>query len=259
MRRCFPASSYASNDREDFMKIAFFDFEATNSDTKTCRITEVGCVVIDTDTRKELVSFGMLVWDETYEPINPEAAAITGISDALLKAHGNPPRVALAQLGTLLMSADYICGHNIRKFDLPLLEQELKRNLLEFEKLPPNIDTRTDIVYPGHIVTRKLAYLAAEFAIYAGNAHSALSDCNTTAELLFRFPLETTIELSKVPEIYIRADVSFHDKDKAKEKKYFWDQKLKIWVKLIKECFYDTEADTSDFPVIKLPNYVPQE
>jgi DNA polymerase III subunit epsilon len=234
------------------MKIAFFDFEATNSDTKTCRITEVGCVVIDTDTRKELVSFGMLVWDETYEPINPEAAAITGISDELLKAHGNPPRVALAQLGTLLMSADYICGHNIRKFDLPLLEQELKRNLLEFEKLPPNIDTRTDIIYPSYIVTRKLAYLAAEFSIYAGNAHSALSDCNTTSSLLFHFPLEQTIELSKVPEIYVRADVSFHDKDKAKEEGFYWIAEKKIWAKQIKESHFSALAEKCSFNLLKL-------
>lgn len=241
------------------MKIAFFDFEASDKDPKTARITEIGLVLIDVDSKKEIVSMGTLLWDESYEPIHPDASAITGITDELIKAHGQGPRFAMAQFGHFLTQADYICGHNIKRYDIPLLEHELKRNLLELEKLPPLIDTRTDIEFPSYIATRKLAYLAAEYGINSDGAHCAVHDCRTTAKLLFKHDLEKVIENSKIPEIYIRADVSFHEKDKAKEKMYFWDAPKKIWVKQIKENMFYKECDESSFTVLRLNDYQPPE
>lgn len=245
------------------MILAVFDFETTDSDPRTCRITEAACVLYDTDTKKELMSFGSLVWDESYTAIHPMAAKITGISDALLQKHAkhawNAPRFILAQLGAFMLRADYIVGHNIRQFDLIVLEEELKRNSLELAKLPPNIDTRYDIEYPDHIDTRKLAYLATELGIQSGNSHSAIHDCHTTANLLFKFPLDRTIELAQSADVYVRADVSFHNKDLAKEKKYFWDSEKKIWVKMIKEMFLAREIEECSFPVLSLSSYTPPE
>lgn len=245
------------------MKIAIFDFEATSADINTSRITEAACILYDTDTKKQIMSFSSLVWDESYESIDPVAATITGITDDLLKTHAahswNAPRFILAQLGAFLLRADYIVGHNILAFDLPLLKNELERNSLELDTLPPAIDTRVDLVFPSHIVTRKLAYLATELGIFVGDAHSALDDCKTTAKLLFKFPIEEVVARSKVPSIFIRADVSFQDKDKAKEKMYRWEGAQKIWYKQIKEDQYEKEVEESSFKVIKLKDFTPAQ
>lgn len=245
------------------MILAVFDFETSDNDPRTCRITEAACVLYCTERQREIMSFSSLLWDETYPTIAPVAAKITGITDDLLKEHAQhawcAPRFILAQLGAFLLRADYVVGHNIRKFDLPLLHEELKRNSLELSALPPNIDTRFDIEYPEHIDTRKLAYLASEHGIPPGLSHAALHDCHTTARLLFSYPLERVIHVSQSPDLYVRADVSFQDKEKAKEKKYFWDSEQKIWVKQLKEMFLEKEIADCSFPVLTLTNYNPPE
>jgi DNA polymerase-3 subunit epsilon len=254
----FPPLLYLQTFKEQ-MKIAIFDFETTDSDPMTCRITEAACAIYDSDTKKVLMSFSSLCWDESYDKIHPTASKITGLTDDLISRNGQAPRFVLAQIGAFFAQSDSVCGHNIRRFDINVLQQELKRNSLDIVDLPTVIDTRFDIEYPDHIETRKLGYLALEHGIFAGDAHAALSDVYTCASLLFRYPLDRTLELAKCPEIYIRADVSFDNKDKAKERKYNWDGANKIWVKQIKEIFYDKEKEESSFPVLKLPSYSPPE
>ena len=223
------------------MILAFFDFETTDKDPSTARITDAAVALVDSETQKIIQTFASNTWDESYEKIHPTAAAITGLSDEFIEKYGIPPRYALANFGTCMARAEYCVAHNGRAYDLPLLREELKRNSMELA-IPANIDTRYDLDFPEHIDTRKLSYLAAEHGILASSAHSALGDVLTMKDLFFKYDINRTIELSKSPEIWVKAGVTFDTRELAKERKYSWFPNDKVWAKQIKELFIEKEA-----------------
>lgn len=240
------------------MLLAVLDFESTATDVTTARITEAAVVLYDTDKKRIVETFSWLVQPNGYESIEPIVTALTGIDYEFLVKHGVARSEVLLAVHSLCFRADYIVTHNGRNYDLPLFVNELKRvnELVEYN-FKPVIDTRFDIDYPEHIETRKLGYLAQELGIYAPNAHSALHDCLTTLSILCKYPLSEVIYNSTIPRIYVRADVSFDTKELAKQQKYFWDGKEKIWYKTVRETDYAKEKEKCSFPVLILKNYEP--
>lgn len=239
------------------MLLGFIDFEATDIDPLTARITQYAISVYQddpTDGWCEVWHYSGNLFDTSYPLMNPVAQAITGIKRENLKVFGESPVDKLPDFIKAMKSCDYVIGHNIRRFDMPLLEKECERYGFTMPTCK-YIDTRFDVPYPEHIETRKLSYLCLEHKICTTNGHSARHDVDYTASLFFRYPLEEMIALSKSPNICIRADVDFNNKDKAKALKYSWDSVKKIWVKEIKECHLEKEKAKSEFEVIVLKDY----
>lgn len=234
------------------MKIAFFDFETTGKDIKTDRVTQLAVCLYDTEDKRLIRSFSDTLYSEEYPSIHPDAAEVTKTTDAWIQRAGSLPYESFMMLLHFFNSADWIAGHNIRQFDLPVLEAELERMHLKMNPIQKCIDTRFDIEYPKTVATRKLQYLAIEHDIVAKGAHSALFDVIMNAELFFKYDINRTLELASSPEIWVRADVSFDNKQQAKDRKYLWDGTQKIWVKQIKEMFYDKEKTEAPFQVLKL-------
>lgn len=240
------------------MRIGIFDFEATDVDTKTARIVDLAVGVYDSNSGKLLHSYSAMVRDESYPPMSEGASKVTGITDELLKEAFVSPAKALTTLISYLKSCEYICGHNIKKYDIPLAQTEFERNMLDVElKFKNVIDTRTDLSFPDHITTRKLQYLALELGIPVVTAHAAMADVMTTAALLFSQDLEATIKRSKSPDLYIQACVNYDNREKAKSKQFFFDASKKIWVKQLKECDYENEKTKYNFHTETLKNYTP--
>lgn len=235
------------------MKIAFFDFEATDKDPETCRITQLA-VSIYNEKGKELYHYSSLVYDESYPQINETAAAITGLSLEQLKDYGISPGAALTHFNSVANGCDFLCAHNLRGFDWPLLSAECARLGL-IPPVSPCIDTRYDLPYPNHIETRKLLYLAAEYGFANPMAHSARHDVDAMAYLFFKFDLDTIITRSQSPELWLRADVKYDDRQLAKDRKFMWDGDQKIWVKKVKELDINEEITKAKFPILTLKNY----
>jgi DNA polymerase III alpha subunit (gram-positive type) len=237
------------------MLLGFIDFEATDKDPLTARITQYAMSVFeDTGGWSEVWHYSGLLFDSSYPEMNETAQAITGITRDQIKKFGDSPVDRLPQFIKAMESCDYVVGHNIRRFDIPLLDKECERYGLHLPDIS-YIDTRFDIPYPEHIDTRKLSYLCVEHNICVSSGHSARHDVDVTARLFFRYPLDEIILLSKSPEIWVRADVSYDTKDKAKALKYSWDSVKKIWVKQLKECHLEKEKAKAEFPVIVLKDY----
>ena len=235
------------------MLATFFDFETTGRDPATARITELACVLYDLNTKRTLEAFSTLVYEDGYE-IEPGAQAVTGISIDFIREFGKPPLLALASLNSMFARSVYCVGHNITAYDLKVLEAECSRQSIEIIT-PKSIDTRYDIEYPAHIETRKLGYLCQEMGIFAGDSHSALADVQANIKLFNKFPLHRTMELAASPNVWVRADVSYDDREKAKEQRYFWASQDKIWVKNIKEMFLPEERAKCSFPVLLVPSF----
>jgi len=237
------------------MRGMFLDFEATDKDVANARITQVAFSIFDLHKQRELFHYSSLVLPEGDFKIDETAGKITGIDIEQLYEFGIALRSVLEIMYKHLMGVEYLIAHNLHAYDYPLLQNELKRLGREDFKLPSLIDTRFDVPWPEHIDTRKLSYLGAEFGIVNPSAHSARHDVDLMSKMFFMFPLDTIIERSSSPMVWVRADVSFDNKDKAREKRFMWNPTKKIWVKQFKQC--DLEKESFDFRTIILHDYQP--
>ncbi|HEX4826400.1 MAG TPA: 3'-5' exonuclease [Candidatus Polarisedimenticolaceae bacterium] len=102
--------------------LAFFDLETTGIDPRQDKIVEIAIVRREPDGRREA-----RVWRVDPErPIPKEATAVHGIRDEDVR--GLPPfRGVAREIVAHLGDAD-LAGYNVRRFDVPLLERELKES-----------------------------------------------------------------------------------------------------------------------------------
>lgn len=235
------------------MKLLFLDFEATDKDVETARITQVAFSIYDQPTAKELYHHSLLINPEGDYEIDPVAGQITGITKKQLEIYGQSLRHTLDLMFNYCRTVDYVVAHNLHGYDYPLMQNECKRLGITDYELPTLIDTRFDVPWPEHIETRKLTYLGAEFGIANPSAHSARHDVDLMAMLFFKFPFESIVERAKSPQVWIRANVSYDNREKAKTHRFMWDGANKWWVKMYKQC--DLNKVTFDFPTIILKDY----
>jgi DNA polymerase-3 subunit epsilon len=163
-------------------RIAVVDTETTGLYPSRDRLVEIAVMVLEVDG-----GTGRLVRRlETYQglndpgmPIPPEATAIHGITDAMVKGH----RIDAVRVARMLAEADLVVAHN-SGFDKGFVRQVV-----------PGVDAMVwgcscrgipwRRLYASLENTR-LQHLAARLAVRAGTAHRALGDVETTVDLILR-------------------------------------------------------------------------
>lgn len=108
------------------MRTYFLDLETTGLDTVNDEIIEIA--IVNADDNDDC----MHTFVKPSKPIPAEVTAITGISEDDVK--NAPPFADIAErIASFIKSADCIGGHNILKFDLPMLANNLARHGLHLE------------------------------------------------------------------------------------------------------------------------------
>lgn len=245
------------------MRILGIDFETTGLDINNDRIIEAGLALYDTDTGLILDLQSLVFWDDSYPEITPFIEELTGTKSEYVKEFGNPIHMFPSYLEHYLSThrVDYFCAHNARNFDLPMLLAEILRST-EIEtttkiKDIPWIDTKEDLPWDKEPESNKLKHLALDLEFINPLPHRALTDTLTMIKVLMKFDIQRVVENSKVPSIVVRADVSFNDRDKAKQRKYSWERVgdltyPKCWVKRIKLNKLEQERKEAPFNVVQL-------
>ena len=167
--------------------VAFFDLETTGLSLSRDRIVELAIIRIspqgDVYERVRRLNPEM--------PIPPEAAAVHGITDDVVKDEPTFRQIA-RNLAAILDPCD-LGGFNIRRFDLPILLAEFRRAGVPFE------------VKDRRMIDMKMIFhreeprdLSAAARFYLGrdhqDAHTALGDIRTTAAVL-------TAQLERYPHL----------------------------------------------------------
>ncbi len=210
------------------MIFGFVDFEATSVDPKTADIIEWGFVRYCSEL-KSIVSIDTELVNPGCE-IPSEVEKITGITNKLVKEHGERPFTSLEKFVNLSDRCDYLVAHNGLQYDRPLIHFQVKKYPMSL--LPkPWIDTRIDIPYPEKISTRKLEYLAYEHGFINPLSHRALTDCLAMWGIFCKYPLEEILESASTELVKVKANTTFTQKDLAKKAGFNWDAEKKIWVK----------------------------
>ena len=157
--------------------VAFFDLETTGISPDKDRIVEISIV-------KVLPGGGREVLTERVNPtipIPPEATAVHGIRDADV-ADKPPFRELAPRVLAFLQGAD-LGGFNVVRYDLPLLEAELERTGLSFERGDRRI---LDAMRIYHAKERRDLSAAVRFYLDRDHegAHGAEQDVLATIEVL---------------------------------------------------------------------------
>lgn len=233
-------------------RVLGLDFETTWTEPVNPAValaTEIGAILVDTDfPHSPLVMGSVYVWDKDY-PISPkELVDLTGITDETLKEFGLSPLRAFSDLIDLMGKADYVCAHNGNAFDKILFEAECSRlGLLA----PPKhwIDTRYDVPYPERIKTTKLSYLCAEHGFVNSGAHRALFDVQSMLRVLFMYDFDEVVRRSLEPTVCLLANVSFQERNLAKDRGFVWNPESKRWFKMVKESEVAREKENARFDI----------
>lgn len=209
-----------------------------NGTLETNFITEIGIVLWDTEFSQPVDLLSVLLKPD--QPVSPESAEYTGISNEMLKSHGRPADIRTLQpIAKLMKKADYVVAHNGREFDRPLIEAAFSKFGL---KMPttPWLDTHYDVDYPRNCVNRNLIYLAGFHGMVNPFSHRAVTDVLTMFAILTRYDIQQVIANSQRKWLIVQANVSYDEREKAKEKGFRWQSDggktyEKCWVKRLRE------------------------
>lgn len=157
--------------------LVFFDLETTGLDLKTDRIVELAFIKVTPqgDVLERVRRFNPGI------PIPPEATAVHGITDADVADELPFCRTAKSLVETL--EGCDLAGFNIRRFDLQMLVQELRRCGFEL-----SLEGRRIVDVQTIFHREEPRDLTAAAKLYLGRdheeAHSALGDIRTSAAVL---------------------------------------------------------------------------
>lgn len=227
------------------------DLETTSLDPNTARIIEIGAVLYDIDRKRPVELLSFLVKHPGLI-IPPEIVTLTGIEPEYIQRFGRERGEVFLTLNHLANQADALVAHNGAAFDLPVLTNNLHDGgfSLSMTNLPL-IDTMTDPPYPPEMGScRKLRHLCAEHGfIHDDSAHRAVFDVMAMLRVLSHYDIPALIERSKSPQVIIRANISYLDRQLAKDAGFQWDPQQRAWMKTIRELDWPQESRRSEFSV----------
>ncbi len=248
------------------MLLLGLDLESTDKDPHTCRITEVGAILFETQPHNQFIKvMSELVFGEDYAPSEPGAVESSGITDEMIQAWGSPPDLVLNQLAHLMRKAGCIVAHNGYAFDRPLLQAEFARAGIAFPDTPW-LDTMVDIPYSPKMTSRKLDHLISDHNIPWDRrlSHRAVFDVAKMLLMLSHYDFADLIAYKNIPTVVLRAmtTVPWSDKGesnaKAKRLGFRYRETDRAWVKAVKETEIVAEIDKAraqeNLTVIVIPD-----
>lgn len=180
-------SAYLSKD------IIVFDIEGTGTDIFADNIIQLSAIKIRKG--KKIAEFNRYL--KSDKPVG-DSEKVHHISDEYLQTHGENPKLVLQEFYQFIQYA-IITGHNIRGYDMDILNQNLlKHNLKPVDFSNINFDT-LDLVrrfYP-NLPNHKLEFLSNHFQFETKSNHNSLDDVFATWELLHKLLEDKIIPTAK--------------------------------------------------------------
>ena len=180
-------SAYLSKD------IIVFDIEGTGTDIFADNIIQLSAIKIRKG--KKIAEFNRYL--KSDKPVG-DSEKVHHISDEYLQTYGENPKLVLQEFCQFIQDA-IITGHNIRGYDMDILNQNLlKHNLKPVDFSNINFDT-LDLVrrfYP-NLPNHKLEFLSNHFQFETKSNHNSLDDVFATGELLHKLLEDKIIPTAK--------------------------------------------------------------
>lgn len=154
------------------------DIETTGLDVERDQICEIAALKVEDGKINR--SYSTLCAIEGAMPV--AAGKVNGITDEML---GDAPSIgeAIKELSALVGPNAVLCGHNIKAFDLPLIERAAKESgeTIKYAGVLDTLELARE-VWPG--AKHSMWALRGMLGIDSTGAHRALKDCMDELEVL---------------------------------------------------------------------------
>jgi len=229
---------------------AVIDFETTGLDTENDQPLEFAALVFDPIENLYIKTFEGF-FTSGYGVVPKEKRAeiekLTGIMPDFPVIFGDQCDQFKSFVSHVGVTITHLIAHNA-PFDRAFFDRECLRLCGKIPEVTW-IDTTCDVEFRDGIQSKSLKYLAADHGILSHSAHRAFADCQTLFQIVKQYDFQEILAYAAVPTVELIAAVSFHDKDKAKEKGFRWDDKRKVWFMKRKKTYTDVAELGYDFPV----------
>ena len=231
------------------MRICIIDTETTGLDPMNHELIEIAFAVGEFDND------GKLVLIEALSAVFPcdknEAESINGISPILSQSG----TIELYAVVKSLLAVDVFIAHNA-KFDRGFCEKFFAevpdKNQYHILMSKPWVCTLADYTIADK-AGRRLTHMAADIGVFmSASKHRALIDVMLLFEVvsrLGRVAFEDAFERALWPEWRVKAEVSFDQKELAKEAGFQWDAAKKMWLKDVKARNEEALLELFKFPI----------
>lgn len=241
--------------------ILILDFETTGLDSKTDFPVEIGFILY---SNKKLLSISSFLIDQEIEKLPDTIEELIDLKTESWKQNAIAnEKYVLRYINAMRFNFGYFIAHFGLQFDELFFKEMVNRNNQEneFDDLLkiPWLDSSIDCLYPKHITTRKLQYIASEYGYVNPYQHRALFDCIALAKILDHQDIDLMIERSKeaLYDIEIEVAKPWTDgsvsKDYAKNNGFKFNPESKTWSKKMLEKEYSQTV--FEYPV-KITNKV---
>ncbi len=231
------------------MLLLALDVETTGLNYQNDSIIEIGAVLWHWETQTPLQIFSELIKEPYINlPLTNEIENLTGITTEQLTSYGQAFQGKLQQrLTKLIHHASFLVAHNA-SFDRNFLTQLYLKNNLTFPS-KEWICTLKDVTYPASFKSKKLVNLAKEHGIETPFAHRAIFDVLTMLQVLKHYDIKEIVRSFSFPLVTVKADVSYENKDQAKEQGFHWNKETKSWQKEIRQNKLEQEKEKYPFHI----------
>ncbi len=225
------------------------DFETTGLDEKQDVVTEIGAVLWNWQTKMPMLIMNELVTLPKGKMIPDSVVDLNGITEEMIGEFGLDDFTAFKKLNEMGDVADYVMAHNA-EFDKKFYISSMGKIKIRPSLVDKTwIDSVSDVEYPRNITTRKLTHIAAEHGFVNPFAHRAVFDVLTMFSVVKNYDIEDIVRNACDEKYELRAAVSFDDRQKAKDKGFYWNPQGRVWIKTIGKLKIKEEVKTCDFDV----------
>ena len=215
--------------------VTILDLETTGLDLTQNQVIEVGAILYSVKHQTVLQQASTLfpVKENPQEHINKISVCASNVSESV-----DLIRSEVSSLFSGMFSwSDYLIAHNAA------FDKQWRTGIHEIDfwfQEKPWLCTLNDFVWPHNSKPSNLINTALNHGIGVTKAHRALSDCQLIAELFDRTEdlqglFELAIARSNEPRYMVIAQVSFEQKDLAKNAGFYWNPDGKLWTKELRE------------------------
>lgn len=212
---------------EPIRRIAILDTETTGLDPTKDRCIEIAVMLYDVQHAAPIASFASLIQSGDGNA----AEAINGIKPAMV-AEAQPAETVWRAVKWLIAPATLIVAHKA-EFDRDFVP--------DFGK--PWVCSKVDIKWPNKMRGEHLVQLALGLGLGVASAHRASADVDTLARIFTRcaeildktgmHDLEGMLRHACRPKVKFIAEVSYDDRELAKQHGFSWNKDAKQWYRFM--------------------------
>lgn len=219
------------------MRVMLVDTETSGlSHEAGARVVEVAAALYDTKYASVIESFSAII-----RHTSNEAEHINGIPVGLLLEQGDDAAPVWDRFCDMGIEAECYAAHRA-EFDQGFVAKSIADlepdYAVNWDPHKPWVCTKSDIEYPNKLRGDSLVQLALGLGLGVASAHRAMTDVDTMARIFLRlsemgFDLEALFRRGMRPKSRVVAQVSFEQKDLAKEAGFFWEPQRREWYRMM--------------------------